>query len=247
MESYQQKIILVEGKQTDHPSFFFSLKKKGYNVEIAKNGVNALEKIKENVPALILIDAASLRISGKRIIYGIKKRYPYLPVVVVVDDTFTEKDIPARADQILTLPFSIQKLVNKISIYLKDDPEKRKTVGDISLDTEANILYVRDRQPQSLTPRVSKILNLMMENPGKVIKRSEIFCKVWDTNYIEDMRSLDVHIRWLRKIMEDKPKKPKYLITVRGVGYKLNPYGVENLPEKKAETVIGDLDSDQAL
>lgn len=217
MEQCTRKIILIEGKQTNHPSFFLSLKKKGYNVAIASTGNAALEKIKEELPLLVLIDAASLRTAGNRIVYSIKKRFPSLPVIVIVDEFKSIKK--SDADRVMVLPFTIQKLVNRIKMYLPANNETLQAEGNIALDLKNNRIFV-DNHPSSVTPRVAKLLNLLMDQPGKTLERKELFTKLWDTDYVEDMRSLDVHIRWLRQVVEEDPKNPKIIQTVRGVGYR---------------------------
>ncbi len=217
MEQCTKKIILIEGKQTNHPSFFLSLKKKGYNVAITSTGNTALEKIKEEIPLLVLIDAASLRTAGNRIVYSIKKRYPTLPVIVVVDEFKSIKK--SDADQVMVLPFTIQKLLNRINLYIPADQVSLVSEGNVALDVKNNRIFVNDR-PSSVTPRVAKLLYLLMDHPGKTLERKDLFMELWDTDYTEDMRSLDVHIRWLRQVVEENPKKPKIIQTVRGVGYR---------------------------
>jgi DNA-binding response OmpR family regulator len=222
LEQCTQKIILIEGKQTNHPSFFLSLKKKGYNVAIASTGNAALEKIKEELPLLVLLDAASLRTAGNRIVYSIKKRFPSLPVIVIIDEFKSIKK--SDADRVMVLPFTIQKLVNGIKMYLPVNNETLQAEGNIALDLKNNRIFVNNH-PSSVTPRVAKLLNLLMDQPGKTLERKELFTKLWDTNYVEDMRSLDVHIRWLRQVVEEDPKNPKIIQTVRGVGYRFSAIG----------------------
>ncbi|MHC1771817.1 MAG: winged-helix domain-containing protein [Flexilinea sp.] len=220
MDPYTKKIILIEGKQTDHPSFFLSLKKKGYNVEITPTGSAALEKIKDEFPLLILIDAASLRTAGNRIVYSIKKRYPRLPVIVVVDEFKDHKK--TAADLVMVLPFTIQKLLNRLNLFVPTNGESLRQAGNIILDLKNNRVFVKN-QPLSITPRVAKLLELLMNQPGEILERKELFKKLWDTDYVEDMRSLDVYICWLRQAIEIDPKNPKIVQTIRGVGYRFSP------------------------
>lgn len=220
MDPCIKKIILIEGKQTNHPSFFLSLKKKGYNVEITPTGNGALGKIKNEFPLLVLIDAASLRTAGNRIVYSIKKRYPRLPVIVIVDEFKDNKK--TAADLVMVLPFTLQKLLNRLNVFLPTNGESLRQVGNITLDIKNNRVFVKN-QPSSITPRVAKLLELLMDQPGEILERKELFKKLWDTDYVEDMRSLDVHIRWLRQAIEVDPKNPRIIQTVRGVGYRFAP------------------------
>ncbi|HOP00820.1 MAG TPA: response regulator transcription factor [Flexilinea sp.] len=224
MDQLQDKIILIEGKQTDHPSFFLSLKKRGYNVEIASTGNSAIEKIQESDPMIVLIDAASMRTASNRIVYRIKKRNPDLPIILIIDEMLKQKKISDKADLVLCLPFTVQKLLNRIMLFAPAKKSTLKCAGDLALDTSRNCIYI-DNRVVGVTPRVSKLLNLFMDRPGEIIKREELFRELWDTDYLEDMRSLDVHIQWLRKAIEENPKNPQYLITVKGQGYMLEPNG----------------------
>lgn len=236
----QRSIIVIEEKQTDHPSLFFGLKDKGYKVEIAKNGANALKKMKDVDPALIVIDAASLRTSGKRIVYSVKKIRPEMPVIVVIDDSFADNSVSSRADMVLTLPFTIQKLVNRINIFLSNE-ESNNFVrsGQVSLNLENDVVKIENRKPIALTPKTAQILSTFMANPLRVITRDELIERIWNTDYVADMRSLDVHIHWLREAIEIKPRSPKYLITVRGAGYYFNPEGTGKIrPESNTDEVV---------
>lgn len=222
MDPHDKKIILIEGKQTDHPSFFLSLKKKGYNVEITSTGNGALEKIKGEIPLIVLIDAASLRTAGNRIVYRIKKTYPKLPVIVIVDAFSNSKK--NDADLVMVLPFTIQKLLNRLNLFIPANGDSLRQIGCITLDIKNNRVFVKNR-PASITPRVAQLLDLFMDQPGEIFERKELFKKLWDTDYVDDMRSLDVHVRWLRQAVEADPKKPKIIQTVRGVGYRFVPSG----------------------
>ncbi len=222
MDQTSNKIILIEGKQTDHPSFFLSLQKKGFNVEITSTGNAAIEKIREEVPMILLIDAASLRTTSNRIVYRIKQICPELPIILIIDETQRDKNISAKADLVMILPFTVQKLLNRIKLFEPSKKAALRKVGDLTLDLEKNCINVNHRIT-AVTPRVSKLLNLLMERPGEVVPRKELFRELWDTDCLDDMRSLDVHIQWLRKAVEDDPKKPKYIKTFKGVGYSFEP------------------------
>lgn len=220
MDLLQNKIILIEGKQTDHPSFFLNLQKKGYNVEIASTGNCALDKIRDGRPMLVLIDASSLRTTCNRIVYRIKQRNPDLPVILIIDDTLKNKKISNKCDLVMTLPFTVQKLVNRIKLFAPSNGDSIRNVGDITLDKSKCSISV-DNRYSLVTPRVVKLLEVLMDRVGKVVSRKDLFRKIWDTDYLDDMRSLDVHMQWLRKAIEIDPKNPQIITTIRGTGYSL--------------------------
>ena len=213
-------ILLVEGKRADKPTFGFGLARKGYQVDTVANGSEALEYLGSNSPHLVLVNAASMRTSGKRICQSIRKVSAKIPVVLVVEaggETFDTTD----ANVVLILPFTLQKLLNRLRPYLPVDDKDTLQVGPLVLDSEQRRVRVNGRQV-SLTPRLIVLLKALMDHPGEVINREDLFRTVWETAYIGDTRTLDVHVSWLRQALEDDPRHPQYIKTVRGVGYRLD-------------------------
>jgi DNA-binding response OmpR family regulator len=218
------KILLVEGKRADRPSFFNGLSKKGFQVRSVTSGKKALDLLALETPDIILIDASSMRTSGIRICNGIKEISPMMPVVLVVDNEFQD-DKKIQAEVILAEPFTLQKLLNRIRPLIPSPDNNLYTVGPIQLDVDHNWVRCGTHQSQ-LTPRLVMLLRALMGSEGYVINRTELFKTVWETEYIGDTRTLDVHISWLREAIEDNPRKPRYIKTVRGKGYKLDISGM---------------------
>lgn len=216
------KILLIEGKRADRPSFVAGLTRKGYQVESAASGSEALARLGSFGPDLIIVNAASMRTSGKRICQSIRSqmRDPY--IVLISDaqnaDSLEKEDL---ADVILTLPFTLQKLMNRIRPLLPADQKDLMVVGPLQLDPIQRWVRVGSRQT-SLTPRLVALLRIFMEHPGEVLQRESLFRTVWDTAYTEDTRTLDVHVSWLRQAIEEDPRSPVYIKTIRGVGYRLD-------------------------
>jgi DNA-binding response OmpR family regulator len=213
-------ILLIEGKRADRPSFFQGLTRKGYHVETAASGNAAIARLADGMPQMVLVDAASMRTSGRRICQSIRKAAPGIPVLVVVEqnaDTSEKLD----ADLVLPQPFTLQKLLNRIRGLLPAEEKDSLQVGQLQLDVEQRWVRIDGKQIR-LTPRLVALLKLLMEHPGEVIKRNDLFSQVWDTNYTDDTRTLDVHISWLRQALEEDPRHPHFLKTVRGVGYRLD-------------------------
>ena len=214
------KILLIEGKRTEHASFVTGLIKKGFQVETVANGTAALTHLSEDCPHLVLVDAASMRTSGRRICQSIRQQVPGLPITLVLAAKMPEQD-KFEADVVLVQPFTLQKLLNRIRPLLPVEPRDVVTVGPLQLDLEQRMARLDNRQAR-LTPRLVVLLRTLMEHPGEVIERKALFSQVWDTNYTEDTRTLDVHMSWLRAALEDDPRHPVYIKTVRGVGYRLD-------------------------
>ncbi len=216
------KILLIEGKRTDRPSFVTGLTRQGFQVESVPNGAEALVRLDSFSPDLIIVNAASMRTSGKRICQSIRSHSRGLPIVLITEAQNAESiEKEELADVILTLPFTLQKLMNRIRPLLPAEAKDLLQVGGLQLDPVQRWVRIGKRQT-SLTPRLVTLLKILMEHPGEVVERGYLFSTVWDTKYTEDTRTLDVHVSWLRRAIEDDPRKPVYIKTIRGVGYRLD-------------------------
>jgi DNA-binding response OmpR family regulator len=213
-------ILIVEGKKSDRPVFAAQLQKKGFSVYVAPSGNEALERLTEVSPDLVVVNAASLGSTGVRIVQSLRGgQEERLPVVLIVD---TGKSVEkSAADAVLALPFTIQKLVNRIRPYLPGDGARLMHVGQIRLDLEHRRVRCLGKNVR-LTPRLTTLLQILLQHRGEVVEREALFKQVWDTDYTGDTRTLDVHISWLRKAIELDPDNPKFLHTIRGVGYRLD-------------------------
>jgi DNA-binding response OmpR family regulator len=213
-------LLVIEGKKTERPSFAAQLQKKGFSVVVVSNGIEALARLQEVGPDLVVVNAASLGSTGVRIVQSLQdNKEEHLPVVLVLDaDKTAEK---SAADAVLNLPFTVQKLVNRIKPLLPGDGSNIIHVGPVRLDIEHRRVKCLAKNSR-LTPRLATLLEILLQHRGEVIEREELFKKVWDTNYTGDTRTLDVHISWLRRAIEMDPDHPRFLHTVRGVGYRLD-------------------------
>lgn len=213
-------VLMVEGRRSDHSSFTDELKAKGYQVTSATSGSGGLEILESIRPNVVVIDAASLRTSGIRICQSFRKMDNDLPIILIVGKKVT---IPVDVDAnlVLRLPFTVQKLINRMRVYTPTRDKYILEAGPIELNTQTQLVTCNDKQ-KKLTPRQVKILQILMENIGKVVKRDPLFTEVWETDYTGDTRTLDVHISWLRSAIEEDPRHPKLIRTIRGVGYILD-------------------------
>ena len=222
------RVLIVEGKRTDHPSFAAGLAKKGCLVESVLSGSAAIERLNVIVPDLVIIDASSMRTSGKRICQSLHEKQPYLPVILVIDSSGDPND-HYGSNSVLVLPFTMQKLLNRVKHLLPVNNNGGMQAGPFTLDMEQRRVIMDDKQVQ-LTPRLAGIFKILMEHPGEVIEREALFRQAWETDYTGDTRSLDVHMSWLRQTLEENPRHPRYIKTIRGVGYRLD---VEIEPKQK--------------
>jgi DNA-binding response OmpR family regulator len=212
-------LLVIEGRHAEIPSFATDLQKKGFDIRSFQNGSQAVSKLKQINPSLVIINAASLRSTGIRICLSLRKKDPKLPIILILDK---EKPIDRElADSVLALPFTVQKLVNRIKALMPGDGNNIISAGPIRLDLEHKRVRCLGKNTK-LTPRLITLLTILMDKHGEVVEREALFKKVWETNYTGDTRTLDVHISWLRRAIELDPSNPKFLKTIRGVGYRLD-------------------------
>lgn len=214
------RILWVEGKRAESPSFVPGLRKKGYVIETAPTGEEALRLIPTFRPDLVVIHAASMRTSGKRIAKLVRAKTYGTPIVLITSkEQATANDIPV--DVMLALPFTTRKLLNRIRPLLPGEQDHLLQVGQLRLDTKLRRVSCEGREA-TLTPRLAQMLSVFLHHPGEALERKRLFREVWNTEYTGDTRTLDVHVSWLRRAIEEDPRKPVYLKTIRGMGYRLD-------------------------
>lgn len=213
-------ILWIEGKRANGPHFVSDLRKKGFEVETVSTGKAALEYLANSGADLVVVDAASFRTSGKRICREIREKWSKLPILLIANpDRPVEKD--GDADVVLQLPFTTRKLINRIKPLLPAESANLLRSGPLRLDLENRRVSCLEKETH-LTPRLTSLLRMFIEHPNEVLEREDLFRKVWNTEYTGDTRTLDVHISWIRQAIEPDPRKPRFLITIRGVGYRLD-------------------------
>lgn len=211
-------ILLIEAKKADELNLKAKLSKKGFVVYSANTSAQAIEVIHSERVDVIVINALSFDTNGVRLTAAIDKRnHQKLPIILLVGAPLK---IQTRADLVLTSPVTVQKLVNRFSLFFPKAKSAIIEVGPIALDTENRLVTCYEKTTQ-LTPKLLSILQILIENKDMVVERNELFAKGWDTNYLGDTRTLDVHISWLRNALEIDPSDPKLITTVRGVGFML--------------------------
>ena len=212
-------LLVIEGRHAEIPSFAQDLQKKGFDVVSAQNGSEAVSQLKQTGPTLVIVNAPSLRSTGIRICLSIRKKDSKIPIILIVEK---EKPVDKEmVDSVLALPFTVQKLVNRVKALMPGDGNNVVSIGPIRLDLENRRVRSLGKNTR-LTPRLITLLQILMDKHGEVVEREALFKKVWETNYTGDTRTLDVHISWLRRAIELDPDNPKFLKTIRGVGYRLD-------------------------
>jgi len=167
---------------------------------------------------LIVVDAASMYISGERICREMKARFPVAAQILVSGSL--RADSVSEADVILNADVTARQLRGAVSRLLSADPHDFLCCGPFRLNRTTRILLSHGR-PIPLNPKLAGLIELLMSCPNQTLPQAHIMQEVWKTAYLGDTRTLYVHIRRAREVLEHDPENPVYLKTVRGQGYRL--------------------------
>ena len=225
-------ILLIERTNNSEVTFGGDLKDKGYTVEVVSSGQAALIHAQALKVVLIILNAASLGSSGTRICKRLRERLRTVPIIHIFSEDIDPALVKtALADTNLVLPFTTRKLVNRIKRYLPTEKNDTVKVGVISLSPANRIVEAHGKEKR-LTPKTASLLEVFLKHPGETLDRSYLMRQVWETDYVGDTRTLDVHVRWVREAVESDPASPQHIVTVRGVGYRFDPNPDGNGPAK---------------
>lgn len=225
-----QKILVVDDERLIVDSVKYGLQKEGYAVVVAYDGDQAIFKAREDKPDLILLDIQLPKKNGWAVCREIRQtsRVPIIMLTARGEEADKVLGLELGADDYLVKPFSMRELLARVRAALRrateyvDVPAQVIKIGEVELNPVSHRVCVRD-QPIELTRKEYDLLQTLMTKAGQVISRNDLIDKVWQTDWVGDTRTLDVHIRWLREKIERDPSRPKYIQTVRGVGYRFAP------------------------
>ncbi len=212
-------ILWLEGKRVRVPNLLSAVQDAGYTVVPVSNGRAALQTLADRSPALIVIYAASIGSSGARLVRRLHEAAPHAPLLLIVDQHLQPlPQVPyGRA---LRLPLSPKRLLRAVRRFLPppDEAPQWQEYGPIRFDPVHHRVWCEGRE-RTLTPKTAQLLAYFLQNPNRLISRDELFEAVWHMPSNNDLRTLEVHICWLRKALEANPRRPRFLKTIRGRGY----------------------------
>jgi DNA-binding response OmpR family regulator len=227
----EETILIVEDERPMARSLEYALKYEGFTPVWADTGQRALEMARSQSPHLILLDIRLPDISGFDVCRQLRaegKRQPILMLTARDEELDKVLGLELGADDYMVKPYSLRELISRIRALLRRaygefaSPDKlaRLSFGPVEIDLE-RLLVTRHGQVIDLTPIEFRLLRALVSHPNRPFDREALIEAVWgyDSN-IGSARTIDVHIRHLREPLEDDPADPKYLVTVRGVGYK---------------------------
>lgn len=214
------RVVLVERGNSLYPSHAAAMRKRGYALTVRRSVKDAIRHAAADQPHIVVLDAASMRTSGARMSRQLVGNLNGTPLLLLCPEG-TAPPPNGSADIVLVRPFTSTKVLNRIAQLRPPSRDHELRIGPIRLDLASRILRCR-RNSTKLTPKLCALLRLLIANRGKVVRREDLMRQVWDTDYTGDMRTIDVHVSWLRKVLEPDPSSPRYLKTIRGIGYRLD-------------------------
>lgn len=221
-------ILLVEDEYGIAEPVIYNLKQDGYTVTHVDEGPIALEIFNEQPFDLIILDIMLPEISGLDICRSIRKKSNVPIIMVTAKDSEVDRvtGLEIGADDYVTKPFSVRELLSRVRAVLRRSTITENLSDDVvtsgNIEISLNKYEAKvDGNIIDLTPREFELLYALCENKGNLMSREQIFDEIWGYSFVGNTKTLDVHIQRIREKIEEDPKKPKRLITVRGVGYKL--------------------------
>ena len=225
----RKKILLVEDETAIADSVAYSLRNERFEVEIAADGLQALSTFRAFTPDLIILDLMLPKLNGLDLCRIIRKEsnVPIIMLTAKTEEIDKVLGLELGADDYIPKPFSVRELIARVRAVLrrseavpKQEEAMQFEVGGIQLDMVRRRVSV-DENVVHLPLKQFELLRVLMQNKDRVVNREELFKTVWNTDSVYDTGSLDVHIRWLREKVEVDPSRPRYIRTVRGIGYRI--------------------------
>lgn len=227
------KILVVEDEDSFIEGLSIGLTREGFTVEVARDGVEALEKFEQTQPDLVLLDVMLPKLSGIDVCRQIRTSsdVPIIMVTAKASEIDTVVGLEVGADDYVAKPYRLRELVARIRAALRrrrpendidDDPASDAiTIGDVSVDQQRHEVTVGGELVR-MPLKEFELLALLMENAGRVLTREILIDRVWGSDYVGDTKTLDVHIKRLRAKVETDPTAPRKIVTIRGLGYKFD-------------------------
>jgi two-component system response regulator RegX3 len=217
------RVLVVEDEESFSDALSFMLRREGYEVGVASDGTTALEEFDRHGADLVLLDLMLPGISGTEVCRTLRQRS-----MVTAKDGEVDKVVGLElgADDYVTKPFSSRELVARIRAVLRRRGEPEEMLpsileaGPVRIDVDRHVVAVRG-ESVAMPLKEFDLLELLVRNAGRVLTRGQIIDRVWGSDYVGDTKTLDVHVKRLRAKIEEDPREPTLILTVRGLGYKL--------------------------
>jgi two-component system response regulator RegX3 len=225
------RILVVEDEESISQPFAEALRRAGFEAVVTATAAGALQLADSEEPDLVMLDLALPDGDGRDVCRELRRRSDVPIVMLTARGTEMDKIVGLElgADDYVVKPFSAAEVISRIRAVLRRsaprengaraEAQKPVRVGELELDPAARIARFRGMELE-LSRKEFDLLAMLMRNAGRVVKREDLMSEVWDTNWFGSTKTLDVHIGWLRRKLDDDPADPAYIETVRGVGFR---------------------------
>ena len=228
LASASRSVLVVEDEENLLEALRYNLQRGGYSVLTASDGETGVEMARKDSPDLVILDLMLPGLDGMDACRIIRRQsdVPILMLTAKTEETDKVVGLELGADDYVSKPFGMRELMARVGALLRragtaggSIPAGRLRSGDLEVDLSRHIATLAGETVE-LAPREFDLLALFIRNRGRALSRDEILDSLWGRDYVGDTRTVDVHVRWLRKKIEPAPADPKRIVTVRGLGYR---------------------------
>jgi len=222
------RILLVEDEESLADSVRYNLEREGFGVTVAADGRTALERFRADRPNLVILDLMLPELSGLDVCRMIRQESDVPIIMVTAKDSEADKvtGLELGADDYVTKPFSIRELISRVRAHLRRarmlspaPTDEQLAGGPVAMDVARHEVRVGD-ESVACPPKVFELLEAFLRRKGRLLTREFLIEEVWGADYFGDTKTLDVHVKRIRRKIEPDPHEPRFLVTVRGLGYK---------------------------
>ncbi|WP_053204746.1 response regulator transcription factor [Jiangella muralis] len=222
------RVLVVEDEDSFSDALSYMLRKEGFEVAVSVTGDDALDEFDRGGADLVLLDLMLPGLSGTEVCRQLRQRSNVPVIMLTAKDSEVDKVVGLElgADDYVTKPFSSRELVARIRAVLRRGTEPAEAsqavlgAGPVRMDVDRHVVTVNGSSVR-LPLKEFELLELLLRNAGRVLTRAQLIDRIWGADYVGDTKTLDVHVKRLRAKIEPDPAVPTYLLTVRGLGYKL--------------------------
>ena len=229
MSTAAARILLVEDESSLAETVRYALEREGFSVDVARDGRVALDRFHEGEPDLVILDLMLPTVSGLDVCRRIRASSMVPIIMVTAKDSEADKvaGLELGADDYVTKPFSVRELVSRVRAHLRRSqmttvPTANGSIltgGPVRMDVDRHEVVI-DGSSVAFPPKEFELLETFLRSPGRLLTRELLIQRIWGDDYVGDTKTLDVHVKRVRQKIERDPHDPKWLLTVRGLGYK---------------------------
>jgi two-component system response regulator RegX3 len=225
------RILVVEDEEALADSVRYNLEREGYGVSTAADGRRAIERFRDDRPDLVILDLMLPELSGLDVCRLIRQESDVPIIMVTAKDAEADKvaGLELGADDYVTKPFSVRELISRVRAHLRrvsmqrgEPADEIIAAGPVTIDVARHEVTVRG-EPTAFPPKEFELLEALVRRAGRLLTRETLIDQVWGHDYVGDTKTLDVHVKRIRRKIEADPHDPVHLVTVRGLGYKFVP------------------------